>query len=153
VQEPRDPHLAGTAAAQLSDTDALAAIGDKPIIKKAPPFASRASPNSPSGITSLSLIAKPRHNESGFAQNCDGKMCECRSPPGEDGNLRVDKLPCSLLESGALIATHAKYLTGLLGAPIAQSAAPAMHEAAGDAFGVRGGNAFDAVMASRYSAA
>lgn len=32
---------------------------------------------------------------------------------------------------------HARYLTGLIGAPIAQSAAPAMHEAAGDALGVR----------------
>ncbi len=30
-----------------------------------------------------------------------------------------------------------KFLTGLIGAPIAQSAAPAMHEAAGDAVGVR----------------
>jgi shikimate dehydrogenase len=32
---------------------------------------------------------------------------------------------------------RAKYLTGLIGAPIAQSAAPAMHEAAGDALGIR----------------
>jgi shikimate dehydrogenase len=36
-----------------------------------------------------------------------------------------------------LIPKRAKYLTGLIGAPIAQSAAPAMHEAAGDAVGVR----------------
>jgi shikimate dehydrogenase len=33
--------------------------------------------------------------------------------------------------------TGAKYLTGLIGAPIAQSAAPAMHEQAADALGVR----------------
>jgi hypothetical protein len=59
----------------------------------------------------------------------------------------------SSFESSALIPKRAKFLTRLIGAPIAQSAAPAMHEAAGDAFGVRGGNAFDAVMASRYSAA
>ncbi len=34
-------------------------------------------------------------------------------------------------------STSAKYLTGLIGAPIAQSAAPAMHEQAADALGVR----------------
>ena len=34
-------------------------------------------------------------------------------------------------------STGEKYLTGLIGAPIAASAAPAMHEAAGDALGVR----------------
>jgi shikimate dehydrogenase len=57
--------------------------------------------------------------------------------------LRVDKngghARCAPLphESGALIAKHARYLIGLIGAPIAQSAAPAMHEAAGDALGVR----------------
>lgn len=33
--------------------------------------------------------------------------------------------------------TREKFLTGLIGAPIAQSAAPAMHEQAGDALGVR----------------
>ena len=33
--------------------------------------------------------------------------------------------------------TRDKYLMGLIGSPIAQSAAPAMHEAAGDALGVR----------------
>ena len=36
-----------------------------------------------------------------------------------------------------MIPKRAKYLIGLIGAPIAQSAAPAMHEAAGDALGVR----------------
>jgi shikimate dehydrogenase len=36
-----------------------------------------------------------------------------------------------------LITKHAKFLTGLIGAPIAQSAAPAMHEQAADALGVR----------------
>jgi shikimate dehydrogenase len=34
-------------------------------------------------------------------------------------------------------STREKFLTGLIGAPIAQSAAPAMHEQAGDALGVR----------------
>jgi shikimate dehydrogenase len=34
-------------------------------------------------------------------------------------------------------STCEKFLTGLIGAPIAQSAAPAMHEQAGDALGVR----------------
>jgi shikimate dehydrogenase len=34
-------------------------------------------------------------------------------------------------------ATSEKVLTGLIGAPIAQSAAPAMHEQAGDALGIR----------------
>jgi len=58
--------------------------------------------------------------------------------------LRVDKtgghvaaLLCSLYESSALITMRAKYLTGLIGAPIAQSAAPAMHEQAAEALGVR----------------
>jgi shikimate dehydrogenase len=36
-----------------------------------------------------------------------------------------------------LITKHAKFLTGLIGAPIAQSAAPAMHEQAAAALGVR----------------
>jgi len=36
-----------------------------------------------------------------------------------------------------LIPKRAKYLTGLIGAPIAQSAAPAMHEQAAEALGVR----------------
>ena len=36
-----------------------------------------------------------------------------------------------------MITKHAKYLTGLIGAPIAQSAAPAMHEQAADALGAR----------------
>ena len=36
-----------------------------------------------------------------------------------------------------MIPKHAKFLTGLIGAPIAQSAAPAMHEQAADALGVR----------------
>jgi len=40
-------------------------------------------------------------------------------------------------ESGALIPMRAKYLTGLIGAPIAASAAPAMHEQAAEALGVR----------------
>ncbi len=34
-------------------------------------------------------------------------------------------------------STGKKFLTGLIGAPIAQSAAPAMHEQAGDALGIR----------------
>src|SRR6478672_11702067 len=37
----------------------------------------------------------------------------------------------------ALTAKPAKYLTGLIGAPIAASAAPAMHEQAAEALGVR----------------
>jgi shikimate dehydrogenase len=40
-------------------------------------------------------------------------------------------------ESRALIPKHAKYLTGLIGAPIAASAAPAMHEQAAESLGVR----------------
>jgi shikimate dehydrogenase len=40
-------------------------------------------------------------------------------------------------ESSTLIANRTKFLTGLIGAPIAQSAAPAMHEQAADALGVR----------------
>jgi shikimate dehydrogenase len=40
-------------------------------------------------------------------------------------------------KSGALIPKRAKYLTGLIGAPIAASAAPAMHEQAAEALGVR----------------
>lgn len=48
VQKPRDPHLAGAVAAKLSDTDPLAAVGDKPLRKKGPPFSRRTSPNSPS---------------------------------------------------------------------------------------------------------
>ncbi|MET0678292.1 MAG: shikimate dehydrogenase [Bradyrhizobium sp.] len=36
-----------------------------------------------------------------------------------------------------MIPKRVKYLIGLIGAPIAQSAAPAMHEAAGDALGIR----------------
>jgi shikimate dehydrogenase len=40
-------------------------------------------------------------------------------------------------ESGALIPKRTKYLTGLIGAPIAASAAPAMHEQAAEALGVR----------------
>ncbi len=40
-------------------------------------------------------------------------------------------------ESRALIQKRTKYLIGLIGAPIAASAAPAMHEAAGDALGIR----------------
>ena len=58
--------------------------------------------------------------------------------------MRVDKtgghvaaLLFSFYESGALTAKRAKYLTGLIGAPIAASAAPAMHEQAAEALGVR----------------
>jgi shikimate dehydrogenase len=40
-------------------------------------------------------------------------------------------------ESRALIPMRAKYLTGLIGAPIAASAAPAMHERAAEALGIR----------------
>ena len=40
-------------------------------------------------------------------------------------------------KSDALIPKRAKYLTGLIGAPIAASAAPAMHEQAAEALGVR----------------
>jgi len=36
VQKPRDPHLAGAVAAELPDTDPLAAIGDKTLIQKTP---------------------------------------------------------------------------------------------------------------------
>jgi shikimate dehydrogenase len=41
------------------------------------------------------------------------------------------------MASMAQSQSREKFLTGLIGAPIAQSAAPAMHEAAGDAVGVR----------------
>ena len=51
--------------------------------------------------------------------------------------MRVAKLLCPTNESDALIPMRAKYLTGLIGAPIAQSAAPAMHEQAAEALGVR----------------
>jgi shikimate dehydrogenase len=37
-------------------------------------------------------------------------------------------------------STSEKFLTGLIGAPIAASAAPAMHEQAADALGVRSHN-------------
>ena len=40
-------------------------------------------------------------------------------------------------ESRALIQKRAKYLTGLIGAPIVASAAPAMHEQAAEALGIR----------------
>ena len=48
VQKPRNPHLAGTVAAQQPDADALATMCNQALIQKRPPFTKRASPNSPS---------------------------------------------------------------------------------------------------------
>ena len=54
-----------------------------------------------------------------------------------DGNWVRRCAPLPNYESGALIPKRNKFLTGLIGAPIARSAAPAMHEQAAEALGVR----------------
>ena len=70
----------------------------------------------------------------------------CADPPpqgtGEASSAPIDgcwvrRCVPLFYESGALIPKHSKYLTGLIGAPIAASAAPAMHEQAAEALGVR----------------
>ena len=48
VQKPGNPHLASAVAPKPPHADALAAMRDKPLIQKHPPFSRRSSPNSPS---------------------------------------------------------------------------------------------------------
>ena len=49
VEKPRDPHLARAIAPEPPDADAPAAMRDKPLVQKGPPFSRRSSPNAPSG--------------------------------------------------------------------------------------------------------